>query len=316
VNEQERFYAELDDVYASQPDAVERFLSDRAAACSLRDGEPSLEYLMCLSELGGYYRGVSRYEDSLRAHKAAEKVIESLWGPRSSQYAVNLGNMAGTYRMMGEPDASLDAFGRAIEIYDELEVRGELKEDGAYLRAGALNNIALLYRDRKEYERSLDCLRSAAALLETDPRLKEELATTYVNLSGICQQTGKMDYAREYLEKALGIFRTLPEDNAHYAAALNAKGALQTADGQFEEARKTLETVLSIIGKVSAENAEYGCVCRNMARLCQRLEQQDEATRYMERAYEIFLKIWGKENETTKDAFRELEELRVQKRKP
>jgi tetratricopeptide (TPR) repeat protein len=310
MNEQERFYAELDRVYASgQRGAVEKFLNDRAAACAARGDELSLDYLMCMSELGGYYRGVSRYEDSLRAFKTAEGVIVTLWGSRSLHYATNLSNMAGTYRMMGEFDASLEAFLRAIDVYDEL------KENNVYLRAGVLNNIALLCQARKEYARSADYLRSAAALLETAPQLKEELATTYANLSGLCQQLGKMDHAWEILGKALDIFQALPEESAHYAAALNSKGALQTMRGQFEEAKETFELVLSKTRKVSAENADCGYSCRNMARLCARLKQYGEAIRYMETAYGIFLKIWGDRHEVVKDALQELEELRAREQK-
>jgi len=179
------FYAGLDEAYISGgKGAPETYLRARAAAARSRGERLGQEYIACMSELGGYYRGVSRYRESLAAFEEAAELIEVTCGAQSADYATNLNNMAGTYRMMGDTNAALALFRRSMEIYDALP------GISVYLYAGVLNNIATLYHGKGNYADAARYLLREIELLQTDPGLVDERATAYTNLAALYRELG------------------------------------------------------------------------------------------------------------------------------
>ncbi|GHU13772.1 hypothetical protein FACS1894161_4020 [Spirochaetia bacterium] len=302
--ERKKFYSDLDLVYESGDRcSVETFLTEQAAVYAHENGGVNDAYLSCLSELGSFYRGASRYEEALEMFRRADAIIVPIFGEFSLEHSVNVNNMAGAYRMMGEAEKALELFLEALRICEALP------EKNSYVYASALNNTSLLYQLKKEYEKSVYYMRSSIRELEKVPAAKNELATAYSNLSVQLSSMGEKDEALMLLDKSIELFRVLGDKGDHYAAALNGKGVLSAERGNIAEAKETFQEALSIIEAGLGENADYGITCRNMARTLAKNGEYKEALSYMRRAAGIFNRIFGEEHQLAKSAAKELNEM-------
>ena len=106
------FFEQLDGVYRQGfPEAVEAFLREslcRAEAETDRELE-----LAVRNELGSFFRGAGRYEESLSAFRRAEFLAGELRGRGSGAYATVLNNMAGTCRLLHRASEAESLFLRA-----------------------------------------------------------------------------------------------------------------------------------------------------------------------------------------------------------
>ncbi|MDR3294777.1 MAG: tetratricopeptide repeat protein [Clostridiales Family XIII bacterium] len=243
----EAFYAELDRLFASgDSQAAESFLLAHGKLAAETDEQL---YIMCMSELGGLYRGSGKYGESVEAFEKAGGAIERMYGAHSANYATNLNNLAGTLRSMGENARSLDLFETAIKIMEETIGRDN------YHYASALNNVSLLYQSERKFDDAMKALTQSMEILEKLPDTEIEFATAYSNMSLIYQQTGKWDKAREAVGKSLGIFARFPP-NPHGAAALNAQANVSIHEGNLEGARGCLEAAIALTRKFCAQSPE------------------------------------------------------------
>ncbi|MEA4853328.1 MAG: tetratricopeptide repeat protein [Christensenella sp.] len=302
-----QFFEELDKLYAAgKMEDVEQFLlasGRRYAPCC---GGFNPTYLAVLSELGGFYRGTSRYRASLNSFEAAQDVIGRFLGTDTVEYATNLNNMAGTCRLMGEYEKSLGLFQKALDIY-ESTVSAE-----SYLYASALNNMALLYQSMEDYKEAAACLEKALGIIKTLPDCEEEAATSYTNLAALYQKMGQKAKAAENLEMALSIFKG-NDASPHYAAALNIRAGLQFNAGEYSAAADTYLETLAQTNRFFGHNIEYGIACENLAHTYEKSGQLDLAAEYMVKAKDIFEAVRGKDHPSSQkaiDALREMEERR------
>jgi tetratricopeptide (TPR) repeat protein len=302
--ERKKFYSDLDVVYESGGRcSVEAFLTERAAVYSRENNGVNDAYLSCLSELGSFYRGASRYEEALEMFRRADAIIVPVFGEFSLEHSVNVNNMAGTYRMMGEADKALELFLEALRVCEALPEKND------YVYASALNNTSLLYQLKKEYEKAICYARSSIGELEKVPGAKNELATAYANLSLQLSSRGEKDEALTMLEKSIELFRSLGDRSDHYAAALNGKGVLSAERGNIPDAKEAFREALSIIEEGAGENADCGITCRNMARTLAKNGEYQEALPYIRRAAGIFNRIFEREHPLAKSASEELSEM-------
>ncbi len=146
----EKFYAELDGYFAGHDNkATERFLLETLEAmensmlitceCACRAGgdcgpdsgsgpseeelrwaaERSRGMIMVLNELACFYRGLGRWEESLRAFGRALAELELCGLEGSDGYALALVNMAGTLRLLGRYEEALEDFEKARAILEK-----------------------------------------------------------------------------------------------------------------------------------------------------------------------------------------------------
>jgi tetratricopeptide (TPR) repeat protein len=137
------------------------------------------------------------------------------------------------------------------------------------------------------------------------------LATAYANLSALYVKSGKPDRADEaadLLDRSIELFRSLPYESAHFAAALNSKAAMLAAAGRYGEAMDRLRDAAGRTKIIFGENADYGVCCRNMARLSARTRDYAGAVRHMRLAADVFCRVFGEGHNAAKDALREAEE--------
>ncbi|MDR2163568.1 MAG: tetratricopeptide repeat protein [Clostridiales Family XIII bacterium] len=189
------FYTKLDELYAAGDlQAVESFILSAAKESRVENEGRTSRHIMHMNELAGFYRGQSRFEEAMAAFQETEEALLSLYGDYSSEYATFLNNKAGAHRMIGELEKSLALFQRSLEIY---EVVGE---NNAYLLAGVLNNIAILYQVLEKKDMAIDALISAAEKLKENPQMKDELVTVLTNLVALFRDSGKEKEAQSYIE--------------------------------------------------------------------------------------------------------------------
>jgi tetratricopeptide (TPR) repeat protein len=296
------FYAALDEAYSSGIDgSVEQFLCEQLALCANENCGQNLWFVMCMSELGSYYRNVGRYDASIQAFQKADRVLLLLLGEKSPERATNLNNMAGAYRMKGDLQSALNLFTQSISIYDSLPRRDP------FLYAGVLNNTAVLYQHLGKTEEAIEYQTRSIEFLEKIPEARAELATALANLSSLRLEAYRKKKAKapkdflelyKLLDRAVEILRSQPDERSRYAAVLNSKAELLVEEGRHNEARKLLEETLP---NFYSKNADYAAACLNLARLCVQTGALADAGRYYESSLAVLKNIFGDEHTKTRE---------------
>ncbi|RHP47580.1 tetratricopeptide repeat protein [Clostridium sp. AF32-12BH] len=299
-----KFYKELDTCYAEHDlEKTERFLKEQqkkayesgawipqnnGCPSCVPEMEPNMDYVAVCNEMACFYRGLSRWEESLETFSLAQKELESLYRKHTAEYATILLNKAGTYRYMGKLKEALEHFLQADRIYAGLDY----KDPGTL--AGLYNNIGLVYLDRKQPREAADYFRQAMEKLDQCEDCETERGTTWNNLAVAYDQKGEREKAEEAIEEAIQILQQLDGGmNPHYPAALNTRGTFAYRKGNYEQALADFEEALQKTRMVYGENTEYASGCANCALVCRKLGREDEAKKWEEKQREIEEKLHG-----------------------
>ncbi len=162
---------------------------------------------------------------------------------------------------------ALEAGNRAIAVYSKF---GWLK--GV---AGMTANLGLIYEDHlSDYDRGLAYQRQALQIREKifDWRGIEQ---SFLNLASILGKIGKFSAALDYLERADGISRNIPEPFSKMIIA-NHRGENWTALGQFEKAQAALAESLQLAEKAQHRQVKISTLNR-LAEWHERLGEWTEA---------------------------------------
>lgn len=144
------FFHTLDGLYADgRHDEIEDFLRRTLAQHRICCGGHDAVFTAALNELGTYYRGAGRYDESVQAFEEAGRDILSYGQKDTADYATNRINLAGTLRLQHQYDRALALYEEARHIYLRLEGRQ------SYHYAATLNNISLVYLDQKDAAKAL-----------------------------------------------------------------------------------------------------------------------------------------------------------------
>ncbi len=114
------------------------------------------------NELGGLYCAAGSYEKGERAFLRADELLGgSEEFRRSDSRAAVLENLGSLYRLAGQYDRALEQFNAVREIYDEVEVPGELY-------ASCISNIGQVYLDAGHAEEAEEYFKGALTIAQTD----------------------------------------------------------------------------------------------------------------------------------------------------
>lgn len=226
---------------------LEAELLSVAADCAAENGERSRLFAAMCSELGGYYRGQARYDESAREFLKALDILRADPGEDSPDYITALNNLAGTYRVMGKTDEAEQLFLRCLDGYEKTLGTGHV------LYAAVLNNLALLCLDRNELARAAELLGRSSDILAALPDCADEYAAALCNRGALLLRLGRAEDAIPPLTEAVGLFETsLGTDTPHYHAACHSLGLAQTAAGRLSAAVDSFSTA------AAAAEALYG----------------------------------------------------------
>lgn len=297
-----RFYRQLDEHYAAHDNtATEQFFKDsrqKAYQDGLADPlpagcpscappiKPNMAYVSVCNEMACFYRGLSRFQDSLDAFARAQEELESLYLQNTAEYATILLNKAGTCRYMGDLDSALEHFSRSARIL-------ETNQKGSpQILAGLYNNIGLVYLDKKNPSEALSRFRQALHIVSENPEQIVEQGTTWNNLAVAYDALGQRVQADEAVEHAVAILSGLDcGTNPHYPAALNTRATFAYQAGRYEEALKDFENALKKTRLVYGENIEYAYGCNNCAMVCEKLGMDENARIWREKSHKVQTEI-------------------------
>lgn len=228
--------------------ALEAQLQALLSQCRTAHGGRGPQYAAMLSELGGYYRGQRRLEESESAFQEALDQLAQCSGVQSPDYATALNNLAGTHRLMGRYEQAGREFAACLELYAGTVGREHI------LYASGLNNLSLLCLDQGDLTQAAALQTQAAEVLTRLPDHQDELASCLCNLGALYQQSGQPDRAERCLLRAVDLFEgPLGTDTPHYHAALNALGIVCYTSGRYAGAVQWFSVAAEAARKL------YGC---------------------------------------------------------
>lgn len=211
--------------------ALEERLTALLDQCGAEHGRTSAQYASLLGELGGFYRGQGRFEESEARFQEALPLLEAQVGREHPAYATAVNNLAGAHRLLGRYDQALEEFRTCLELY-------ERTAKGSALHASGFNNLSLVYLDLGKLEEALSLQEQAGDILAALPQARDELASSLSNQGILFQRLGRLEEAERKLEAALTLFRTeLGTNTPHYHAALNALGTVHYSARHYAQAK-------------------------------------------------------------------------------
>lgn len=298
------FYEKLDACYMQQnPQKTEQLLLESIRSAQDEQIGDS-EKIALYNELGSFYRGVSRYAQSLAAFEQARILAEHKLGTACSQYATILNNMAGVYRLIGAYDKAISLFRQAIDIY----CRNGLQNSYAY--ASVLNNLALAYRESGAVQEAIECLREALVQMEAQPQQVQETAITYNNLTALYRLAGDQEKAMSCLRRALQLFEQCDErENVHYAAGLNSLAAVLYEQQEYEQAIAIYQKSVKYTLRFFGQNVEYAQTYQNMAYVYERMGKEQAAISALLQAKAVYDRLFGTTHMRTRTVTEEIKRL-------
>lgn len=298
----ERFYQELDQAYSRGPEQAEWFLLESRE--TLERAGDAAGLVTVHNELGSFYRGTSRYQESLTAFQNAGEEIVRRKGADSVEYATLLNNIAGTCRLMGRTEQAVRLFQQAIRIYRDQNA------GDSYAFVSVLNNISLAYQDMGRTDEAISSLERALDMLRRMPGHLHEEAVTYHNLTALYHRAERREDARRCLEMALACFQECGGgEDPHYAAALNSLAGALYGEGDYARSIDTYQKAAEYTKRWFGENEEYAVTLQNMSWACQAMGDLASAAAALTEAERVLLKLFGPEHERTqavRDALRRL----------
>ena len=265
------FFARLDELYAAgRHDEIEDFLHRTLSRHRICCGSHDTIFIAALNELGTYYRGIGRYEESAKAFEEAGYDILSYGQKDTSDYATNRMNLAGTLRLQKK-------YSQALALYEEaLNICRRLDGEQSYHYAAALNNIALVYIDMSQYDKALATAQKALAIIRKLPGVLEEQAISHINCSTAHYHLGQKTAAIQEAAEALSLYEKIPKKGIHYANALNLQAVLAMDAGKYAQAHENFLKSADYIKTFLGKNEDYHKAIANADKAATAIERKSK----------------------------------------
>jgi tetratricopeptide (TPR) repeat protein len=253
----EAMLQELDGYFQRKEIArVEPFLLARLSeASAANDGATGLTIL---NELMGFYRGMSRFQESITAAHQALRLLDMLGQQGTASHATTLLNVATAYRAGGQTAKAIAQYEEVMAIYRTLKV------DDAALVASLYNNLSLAWQEVNKHEKAIHYLQMALPLVR-DLDNSDMLASTLTNLATSELRCGRLADARRDLANAVRLFESQAITNSHFGAALAGLGEVAYREGRHQEAISHYERALADIESHYGRNAYYAVTEQSLA---------------------------------------------------
>lgn len=274
------FYEQLDRLYFSQPKSIEAFLQETLTQC--RQEQDSEGIVAVFNELGGFFRGRARYEDSLLCFQEALKQMKGLGLTESVPYLTALMNRAGTLRLVGRAEESVSDFRRVLAL-----LKGETGKI-PYIRAATLNNLWLAYQDLARLDQAEDCARQALTILQAMPGMEAEIASSGNNLASLSLRQDRLEDADHWLTEAMAYYQSpAGEHDPHLANAYTTLASLRFRQGRLEDALACYTKAAAATEHFFGKNENYASLLYDTALVAHALGRAD-ATAYLSQAVAIY----------------------------
>ncbi len=253
----EKFLLQLDSIYEKKDlNAAEKFMRDGLKEAEDEDDVAS--QITILNEMMGFYRDIGKHDKSIPACEKCLKLMQDMGMEESVEYATTLQNVANAYRAAERLDESEGYYKQVFEIY-----KGKVLKDD-YRYASLYNNTALMYQEKGDFEKSVECLKKSLSIIRKLDDSDIEVATTCVNLGSSLIVLERYEESEKYLKIALSIFEKETPKNFHYSGALSAMGSLLYKEGDYDGAVLYFKKALSEIEINMGKGDNYRIVEENL----------------------------------------------------
>ena len=281
-----QFFTRLDALFANKEMQQAEIYMKESLQSAESTGDFGSAIAIC-SELGGYYRMLSRYDEGSALYEKALGYLKQLGLSGSEHHATTLMNYATTCTLTGEKEKALGFYQEAAEIFSAKGLTAD------YRMATLYNNISSLYQDLEDFENAEKHLQLALSVLENLTETEAEVAITYTNWAQLCLATTRLEDAEEKVQLALTSFEKAGGDSdVHYAAAINVLGEILYAKGEFAAAINQFKKAMELTERdFGDDNASYAVLCGNIARCYKDLGNADLAKSFVDKAAAIHERI-------------------------
>lgn len=281
-----RFFTKLDTLFANREMQEAELYMKESLRAAEHSGDLGSAVAIC-SELGGYYRKLSRYGEGAALYEKALACLEQLGLSGSEHHATTLINYATTCTQAGEREKALSLFQKAAGIFAEKGLTAD------YRAATLHNNISSLYQDAGDLQNAEKHLRAALSVLKELPGTELEAAVTYTNWAQLCLAGDRLADGEEKVSLALAAFeRAGGGRDTRYAAAVNVLGKISYLKGDCAAAAARFREAMELVKREFGDgNRSYAVLCDNAARCYRQLGQADLAETYADKANLIYKRI-------------------------
>ena len=256
------YFAIVDGAYKTENNEfIESEIKRAVELARKNEGEDSAIYSAMLSELGGLYRGLTRFDECLECFEKAAEVMKTAKGADSADYATCINNHASTYRLMGRFDEAQKELEECLAIYEKSVGKKHI------LYSAALNNLGMVALNREDTDSAMEYLTEAADILKELPGHLFEYGSSLANTAELCRLLGRYDEAEEKLLKAKAVYDTELNDTytSHYHAILNSLGLVCMATHRYKEAEDWFGQALTACARYfNTEHREYKSTQHNL----------------------------------------------------
>ena len=305
----DEFFVTLDNLYLEgNQQKIEDYLKAELTKLLEAGDERALDAASVLNEMGGYYRGVSRYAESCDCCGKAIAILEEKGMGETIQVATMKLNYAGTLRLMGQLGKSYTLFSESKALLEKLG------ETGNYEYISLLNNLSLTCQDMGEGDRAIELAETALEAVRKLPELEDEVPTELNNLAAMLLRQKKYDEAEVRVRQALAEFRKLPVSSSHEAAAQSTLGVILFNTGRTAEAADAF--LASATGTLAffGKNVDYASTLRSMSICREKLGDWDGADTALEEAVECLADLLGPNHPRVQVYAGELNSLRERRK--
>lgn len=236
---------------------------------AVKSNPENTEAHVCLGET---YTDLGYFGLSIKEFEIAEKL------------ASNKGSLAIIYSYLGIDHDNLGDSNTALLNYNkELQIAKELNDIEE--ESLALNNIANIYLEQGNYEKSLDYLNNSLKLTSKP----KTIATIYNNIATIYLYKNDNNKAVEYYKKALEFNQEVGNYRGVAHVMLNL-GTAYTNLQNFSEAERYLRQGLEMVQKIS-DNYWEAVAYESLGQVYLAQNKKALANEYFTRAYNLFKAI-------------------------
>ena len=220
------------------------------------------------------------YKDPAGAEKIAlevKELAETMDYPEGSGNAFRIIGLS--YLLRGDYDVAVDNLLHSYSIFEQL--------NDSLMMVQVLSNLGVVYKNLKDYERSIEYYEKALNMAQPDDTLG--LSKLYNNIGVVKQRLGKFDEAMDYFQQSLKLKQALGNQKG-ISNTLTNLGNVSIKKGQLDKGLKYFKASMNI-EKNLGHSEGLAKTYNNIAALFLKKEKYDSAGFYASMALEIANRI-------------------------
>ncbi|NEQ32947.1 MAG: tetratricopeptide repeat protein, partial [Leptolyngbya sp. SIO4C5] len=285
---------------------TEAIATNEKALTIVRDRRELLRELVILNNLGTVYVAQGRYNEAWNnfdiALKLSREVRSRIEETQTYRQVADLCSHRNNPNFIEEQEQNISA--ALSEYHQELsQMLTENSQKGCAdltwtLEATTLNNIAFLYDNQGQYQKSIQLYQQATNIIETYLENPLDKALYTANIGGLYWRQGEYNTALEYYERALEIYQRVDSKDG-VASVLAQIGNVYIDQGQYAEGLKYQEQALLAVQEMGLRPRESN-ILSSIAFVYQAQGNYEEAEEYYESAIELDRSLGVRVNEARK----------------